>query len=273
MVKTKKTTLKDRLKKHLDNTSKIVKREAQAKKSEKEISKKKKHTQVHFKSPLYSIKDKILLLGEGNFSFARSLAQKLGSGKNILATCLDSEKDLFTKYEDSAGITDKDRNVRANQDLLVNLFLSSSQLLTSSNLPRAKKSNPKKLSKKRKSLDNDSDSDNETFESQLDPNQDEYGLDLDSSINAQPVDMNVDGQVLVTLKSGEPYDSWNIRSISKKTGMSIQTTVPFIAKDYPGYEHRRTLGFKNGLSVGQNSEILKKSPKTYIFVKRISDEN
>jgi 25S rRNA (uracil2634-N3)-methyltransferase len=54
--------------------------------------------------PQLSSKDKILLVGEGNFSFARSLAENyLEEGaENLTATCYDTEKVLFEKYGDEA---------------------------------------------------------------------------------------------------------------------------------------------------------------------------
>jgi 25S rRNA (uracil2634-N3)-methyltransferase len=37
---------------------------------------------------------------------------------------------------------------------------------------------------------------------------------------------------------------------------------------YPGYAHRRTLGFKEGTSVPGNEEILRNPPRTYCFTER-----
>lgn len=54
----------------------------------------------------------------------------------------------------------------------------------------------------------------------------------------------------------------------KKTGsLAIRTTLPFVPEAYPGYKHRRTLGFKDGTSKAGNEEIEGKSPKTYVFVR------
>ena len=45
--------------------------------------------------------DEILLVGEGNFSFAASLAEELKSAEKIISTCFDSEQTLHEKYHDA----------------------------------------------------------------------------------------------------------------------------------------------------------------------------
>ncbi|MBA0843779.1 hypothetical protein Goarm_000939, partial [Gossypium armourianum] len=49
----------------------------------------------------YSSSHKILLVGEGDFSFAASLARSLGSGINMVATSLDSKVMLNKKYNEA----------------------------------------------------------------------------------------------------------------------------------------------------------------------------
>ncbi|EIW67953.1 hypothetical protein TREMEDRAFT_33066 [Tremella mesenterica DSM 1558] len=53
--------------------------------------------------------DTILLLGEGNFSFATSLLLPPHSipGERILATCYDSQEVLYSKYSDAEGNIEK----------------------------------------------------------------------------------------------------------------------------------------------------------------------
>ncbi|KAJ2324799.1 hypothetical protein GGH92_010597, partial [Coemansia sp. RSA 2673] len=45
----------------------------------------------------------ILLIGEGNFSFASSIAKRLGSGVNVVATAYDSEQIVAQKYSGDAA--------------------------------------------------------------------------------------------------------------------------------------------------------------------------
>lgn len=53
--------------------------------------------------PQYTSKDTILLIGEGNFSFAKSLCENyLEEGAdNLTATCYDTEEVLYQKYEEA----------------------------------------------------------------------------------------------------------------------------------------------------------------------------
>ncbi|KAJ2889113.1 hypothetical protein GGI21_006651, partial [Coemansia aciculifera] len=51
----------------------------------------------------YRKHNNILLIGEGNFSFAHSIAKQLGSGVNVTATAYDSQEIVAQKYTDDAA--------------------------------------------------------------------------------------------------------------------------------------------------------------------------
>ena len=56
----------------------------------------------------YADKDFILLVGEGNFSFARALARRFGGlGTRIVATSYDTKEEVLSKYPDVAGILEE----------------------------------------------------------------------------------------------------------------------------------------------------------------------
>ncbi|KAI9139580.1 hypothetical protein BKA69DRAFT_623891 [Paraphysoderma sedebokerense] len=218
----------------------------------------------------YDEDDEILLIGEGNFSFAYSLAEKFNGGFNITATSYDSESIMKQKYTDAEsivneftdlcgtvlynvdgtkldkvhelkgkrfhkivfmfphvglGIKDRDLNIKANQDLLLDFFSSAIPYLT----------NPKHFPQ-----------------------------------DSKP------GQIHVTIKEGEPYINWNIKQIAKSTGM-LKTVMSFEFNPslYPRYSHRRTIGFQEGLSKDANEEISsdKKKSRSYIFEVIVSDDD
>ncbi|CAG8531675.1 9852_t:CDS:2 [Diversispora eburnea] len=78
-----------------------------------------------------------------------------------------------------------------------------------------------------------------------------------------------DGEIFLSLKSGLPYDNWNIKNIIKSIGnLVIRATNPFIPSQYPGYQHRRTLGFQEGISKSDNEEITDKKAKILLIGKK-----
>ena len=50
------------------------------------------------------------------------------------------------------------------------------------------------------------------------------------------------GELHVTLKKGQPYDSWNIVTIAKMCGYRVLHCSPFHPSKFPGYAHRRSIG-------------------------------
>lgn len=220
----------------------------------------------------FTAEDYILLIGEGNFSFANSLANLLQTGENIVATCFDSEETVHEKYPDAAdeiqsfmemdgqvlfgvdgtklgknkalknrkftrvvfnfphvgaGIKDQDRNILENTRMLKAFFESAMNRLTV-------KQNEKTYTK-------------EYYQNNVIP--------------------NVDGEILVTLKTGEPYSQWDIKGIAKVVGLKTKTSFEFLPEWYEGYSHRRTIGFEEGLSKTDNEELRKQGCRTYVFTK------
>lgn len=49
----------------------------------------------------YSSKQRILLVGEGDFSFSLCLAREFGFSHNMVATCLDTQETIANKYSNA----------------------------------------------------------------------------------------------------------------------------------------------------------------------------
>jgi 25S rRNA (uracil2634-N3)-methyltransferase len=120
--------------------------------------------------------------------------------------------------------TDVNRQVRANQELLVAFFKSCQPLLAS-------KSNPVR--------------DRLSEESDIENQYDDLGSD---QIQEDSRDAQATGQIIISLFGGEPYSLWNIRDLARHSGYKVITSWRFPWKAYPGYRHARTIG-----------EILRKS--------------
>ncbi|KAJ3140082.1 hypothetical protein HK101_003563 [Irineochytrium annulatum] len=194
--------------------------------------------------------DAILLVGEGNFSFARSLIEQVG-GNPLVATSLDTLTVLEEKYSDAAD------NVAAIESLegTVHYGVDATRLGGYRALRRAGGYdkicfNFPHCGKGMKDRDRN-----------VRANQELLGGFLKSAVGM----LRGKGEIMVTLRSGEPYDSWQLRTIAKACGLAIKTTIPFLPEMYPNYTHRRTIGFDDSISTDHNEDILRSRCYTCIF--------
>jgi len=151
--------------------------------------------------------------------------------------------------------TDVNRQVRANQELLVAFFKACIPLLSSSP-PIREESLPS-------SDEEDCDSDGEDIEYTAENSKKSTGRN--SIIRGRRTEP---GQVLVTLFEGEPYSLWNIRDLARHVGLRVVTSFKFPQSKYPGYTHARTLGEIKGVhgrKGGWKGE--ERVARTYIFEK------
>ncbi|KAF8861913.1 hypothetical protein BDZ45DRAFT_703202 [Acephala macrosclerotiorum] len=76
--------------------------------------------------------------------------------------------------------------------------------------------------------------------------------------------------IIVTLFEGEPYTLWNIRDLGRHSGLEVKESFKFQASAYPGYRHARTLGVvkgKNG-EVGGGWKGEERPARSYVFVRK-----
>ncbi|OBT62103.1 hypothetical protein VE03_09004 [Pseudogymnoascus sp. 23342-1-I1] len=79
------------------------------------------------------------------------------------------------------------------------------------------------------------------------------------------------GSIIVTLFEGMPYTLWNIRDLARHSGLAVERSFKFQASAYPGYHHARTIGvIKTG--AGEVSETgwkgEERPARSYVFVKK-----
>jgi 25S rRNA (uracil2634-N3)-methyltransferase len=79
------------------------------------------------------------------------------------------------------------------------------------------------------------------------------------------------GTIVVTLFEGEPYTLWNIRDLARHAGLQVERSFKFVAAVYPGYGHARTLGVVKN----RRGEVAAKAWKgeeraawSYVFVRK-----
>ncbi|PYI10080.1 hypothetical protein BO78DRAFT_435618 [Aspergillus sclerotiicarbonarius CBS 121057] len=142
--------------------------------------------------------------------------------------------------------TDVNRQVRANQELLVAFFKACVPLLSHRPEPAA----------------SDDEEDWDDWEnSDVESSQDEDDGDGDGERNqlrsanttgqgtCQP---RVEpGQILVSMFEGEPYTLWNIKDLARHAGLRVVTSFRFPWGSYKEYSHARTLGDIEGKHGGR----------------------
>ncbi|KAJ1302433.1 hypothetical protein OPQ81_002751 [Rhizoctonia solani] len=256
----------------------------QAMKAEKAgMSKKRKLTENSRKFTIpFSPTDRILLIGEGNFSFARSLLDHPSIPSlppaNITATAYDSESDCFSKYPDAEAHVSALRSAGAT-------------VLFGVDARHLEKTFPPKTSKKWDKVvwnfphvglsiadqDRNIVANQSTllgFLASVKPYLAE-GVTPDPNPkgkNAKKVEDNSDeeesivpvleskhkmaGSVLITLREQEPYTLWDLPRLAKNPVVPIKSrnalpqpryiqvrSFAFHPEIYSGYEHRRTAGW------------------------------
>lgn len=223
----------------------------------------------------FTEKSTLLLVGEGDFSFARSIVeQDYIQPENLIVTSYDtSATELHLKYPHSF-----DENYKFLTDAGVKILfkIDATNLIKSLKLTK-KTPWPKVVGQewRMKRLNNImfnfphtgrgiKDQDRNIREHQelvfgffdsckqlfelinngvdkiLSQNSSQgYSFEGKNSINSHPETVNA-GKVILSLFAGEPYDSWQIKILAKKNGWTLERSNKFQWELYPEYHHKRT---------------------------------
>lgn len=196
--------------------------------------------------------DRILFVGEGNFSFAASCVENhLEHASDVLATSLDDRESLLAKYPDAQThvdtVTDCCGTVAYGVDATrlqqhckgrvfdVCVFMFPHVGAGIADEARNVLTNQKMLTAFFKSV-----------QTVLTPT----------------------GTVAVTLAQSKTYDLWDLRGLAKSQGLIVRTSGAFDGALFPGYTHRRTQGHTekdHGFSGGRGEE---RSARWTLFAKR-----
>ncbi|KYK61444.1 uncharacterized protein DCS_02586 [Drechmeria coniospora] len=75
------------------------------------------------------------------------------------------------------------------------------------------------------------------------------------------------GSIVVTLFEGEPYTLWNVRDLARHAGLAVERSFQFRPAAYPGYHHARTCGIvrnrKGDVGGGWKGE--ERPARSYVF--------
>ncbi|SMN20592.1 similar to Saccharomyces cerevisiae YIL096C BMT5 Putative protein of unknown function [Maudiozyma saulgeensis] len=82
--------------------------------------------------------------------------------------------------------------------------------------------------------------------------------------NANPDGISAEGygKTLLSVFAGEPYDSWQIKALAKDNGLMLDSSSKFAWENYPQYHHKRTNSEQNTTKPAHEREA-----RTYIFKK------
>ncbi|XP_048129394.1 uncharacterized protein At4g26485-like [Rhodamnia argentea] len=179
----------------------------------------------------YSKLHRILLVGEGDFSFAACLARTFSATVNMVATSLDSRDMIKKRYATSAidnleeiegfgGTVLHEVDARTMSKHPILKHKSFDRIVY--NFPHAGFRGP---------------------ESSL--LQIELHRDLVRGFlkNAKTM-LTEDGEIHVTHKIAHPYSKWEIEKLAEEQGLFLVEEAPFSAWDYGGYVNRRGSGAK-----------------------------
>ncbi|KAG9253875.1 uncharacterized protein F5Z01DRAFT_132886 [Emericellopsis atlantica] len=256
---------------------------------------KKPHQQKHHEKPTipFSKTDRILLLGEGDLSFAASLV-KHHNCTNVLATVYEkSEEEVLEKYphakENIDAITTAPAPASDDEDDLPSDFDPEDY---PSDFEAPEKKQPW-LNKILYNIDSTKPLPS-VVARPAKPNRVFFNFPhvggLSTDVNRQvrnnqhllvetfkrvlPI-LAPDGKIIVTLFEGEPYTLWNIRDLGRHCGLQVERSFAFQAEAYPGYKHARTCGViknrKGEEGGGWKGE--QRSARSYVFIKKVEDGN
>ncbi|CAI6334034.1 unnamed protein product [Periconia digitata] len=224
-------------------------------------------SQASQKHPIpFGVYDKILLVGEGDFSFTRSLVIEHGCA-NVTATSYDSLEEVTSKYPRFSSIQDELSALVPPVPL--HHSIDATKIATYKTVQPASSENID-------DVDEAPNADGSVGKGTWDtiafmfPHTGGLSTDVNRQARANqslivsfftsclthkppksPKHSNAaflkpGGKILVSLFEGEQYDRWCIRNLARHVGLVCKTSYKFDWKDYPGYKHVRTLGVVEG---------------------------
>lgn len=209
----------------------------------------------------FSPNDNILLVGEGDLSFARSLVENHNC-THLTATVYESEPEIVDKYpqafENIKAIKATQGTVRFSHDVMKPKLWAwaENQAHDAGKMDRIIFNFPH-VGGKSKDVNR----------------QVRYNQELLVSFfkNAVKCLSSTHGSsIIVTLFEGEPYTLWNIRDLARHSGLEVAQSFKFHASAYPGYRHARTLGMvTNKLGeIGGGWKGEERPARSFVFVRK-----
>ncbi|XP_034679300.1 uncharacterized protein LOC117909383 [Vitis riparia] len=199
----------------------------------------------------YSSEYKILLVGEGDFSFSAALAVAFASATNITATSLDSIEFLSTNY----------RHALSNIDTLRSLGAKVMHDVDATKMAHVFPFNCMRFDRVVYNFPLAGFFPNASREDKIRRNQMLVQLFLE---NAKKM-IHIDGEIHITHKSNGFFYEWNLEFLASRVGLRLIEEEPFNFMDYPGYRTKYGFGGDNNFNCNPS--------RTYKFGPKKLNEN
>ncbi|KAM0311851.1 hypothetical protein ACHAO8_006805 [Botrytis cinerea] len=218
----------------------------------------KKHKQTHHNIPIipFSPRDSILLIGDGDLSFARSLIAH-HEVKKLTATVFESSLQILQEKYPQVGENIKEVEEGGG---IVKYGVDATKMRAWTTAKGGR---------------GDGVMDRIFFNfphvggKSTDVNrQVRYNQELLTSFLARAIPSlspTKGSSIIITLFEGEPYTLWNIRDLGRHAGLEVERSFKFQASAYPGYKHARTLGVVKGGGGWKGEE---RSSRSFVFVRK-----
>ncbi|KAI3406244.2 hypothetical protein KGF56_001086 [Candida oxycetoniae] len=248
--------------------------------------------------------DTVLLIGEGDFTFAKSLiVQNFVPAENLIATSYDSRDELIAKYPEVDKTLDElvEADVKVIHNVDATNLVKTLNLTLTSKQRRAGKTRVDLFSKHGVKLNyimfnfphtgkgiKDQDRNirdhqelileyfkncDKVFdlvnEAQL-INDDFAGYKSGANINNKSdIEKNSNfGKIILTVFEGEPYNSWGIKILAKSQGYKVMKSGRFDWSMFPEYHHKRTNSTRD-----TTKPAAERDARLYVFEKSTTTHN
>lgn len=238
----------------------------------------------------FEAQDTVLLVGEGDFTYALSLVkQNYVAPENLIATSFDSREELLAKYSDVQKVLDD----LENEGVKVLHEVDCTRLAACLNLNKNKKqttllfSTPRRLNnimfnfphtgRGMKDVDRNIRDHQKLVLGYFENCKEVFKL-VNADIRAREKQdfsgyttlanrENYKQRIILSLFEGEPYISWGVKALARSVGYRVERSGAMDWSAFEGYHHKRTNGIRD-----TTKPAAERDARIYVFDKALSKE-
>lgn len=253
--------LKGALARAINNKNLIIQNQAADKrKQEIETAKKAKKSKQNLKKPNgptpppFDKLDRLLLIGEGDFSFANSVVENQLC-ENVVASGFDSEQEVLEKYPSTA--LDNLKSLRKYDTEQCELMFN----VDATNISATKDLKGQKFDCIMFNFPHIGNSIRDQAR-----NIAQHQKLVSAYFESCSKHLKQDGKVVLILFEGEPYISWGIKRLGRDKNYTVVKSYQLNLETFPGYHHKLTS--REGKTAKEQSS---RPARVYVFVKKATE--